>query len=102
MTALSEEGGRPSPGSPRTPEEAAPEPVPHGAGPDSHPPGEGGADTIARSILPAGLPDHPPCPFCGGRDTAIFSAFGSQLSVATYWCEGCRSPFEFMKWGGKP
>ena len=51
--------------------------------------------------LPPGaelLPDSPPCPFCGQCDTELVSAFGGQLSVATYWCRGCGSPFEFMKW----
>ncbi len=28
------------------------------------------------------------------------NAFGSQLSVSTYWCTECRSPFELMKWRG--
>lgn len=44
------------------------------------------------------LPETPPCPFCAGTETELMSAFGSQLSVATYWCTPCRSPFEFMKW----
>jgi hypothetical protein len=44
------------------------------------------------------LPESPPCPFCGLGDTELMSAFGGQLSVATYWCLGCGSPFEFMKW----
>lgn len=70
---------------------------PDGGGPP--PAGSSGADTTVRSILPDGLPPSPPCPFCAGADTEIFSAFGSQLSVATYWCRRCRSPFEFMKWG---
>ena len=46
------------------------------------------------------LPPHPPCPFCGQRETELFNPFGSQLSVATYWCRPCRSPFEFFKWAG--
>jgi len=44
------------------------------------------------------LPLAPPCPFCERRDTELMNAFGSQLSVSTYWCKACRSPFEFMKW----
>ena len=44
------------------------------------------------------MPDSPPCPFCEGTETALMNAFGSQLSVSTYWCAACRSPFEFMKW----
>ena len=44
------------------------------------------------------LPDAPECPFCNRHDTEIMNPFGSQLSVATYWCLSCRSPFEIMKW----
>ena len=44
------------------------------------------------------LPEAPDCPFCGETDTELMNAFGSQLSVSTYWCNRCRSPFEFMKW----
>jgi hypothetical protein len=59
-------------------------------------------DALGRSISPQGLPSTPPCPFCEGTATELQSAFGSQLSVATFWCRDCRSPFEFMKWGGLP
>lgn len=81
---------------------------------EDHPPGgpegSGGGRPVAgsdpeatsRSLLPQGLPSSPPCPFCETAETEIFSAFGSQLSVATYWCRRCRSPFEFMKWGREP
>ena len=44
------------------------------------------------------LPEHPACPFCDQQDTALHSPFGPQLSVATYWCTPCRTPFEFLKW----
>ena len=47
---------------------------------------------------PADMPPAPACTFCGGTETEMMNAFGSQLSVATYWCRACRSPFEFMKW----
>ena len=57
-------------------------------------------DALGRSIAPGGLPQAPPCPFCEGSETELQSAFGSQLSVATFWCRRCRSPFEFMKWSG--
>ena len=65
------------------------------------PPGSA-TDALGRSISPQGLPATPPCPFCEGMQTELQSAFGSQLSVATFWCRACRSPFEFMKWGGSP
>lgn len=47
---------------------------------------------------PGNMPVSPECTFCGGTETEMMNAFGSQLSVATYWCRACRSPFEFMKW----
>ncbi len=50
--------------------------------------------------LPGGLPVSPECPFCDGDATELANPFGSQLSVASYWCRECRSPFEIMKWRG--
>lgn len=44
------------------------------------------------------LPESPSCPFCGAAETELMSSFGGQLSVATYWCKLCGSPFEFLKW----
>jgi len=48
-----------------------------------------------------GLPSAPDCPFCRGSETELMHPFGSHASVATYWCRRCRSPFEFLKWGGE-
>jgi hypothetical protein len=45
-----------------------------------------------------GLPDQVECPFCRGSSTELQSPFGSQLSVATYWCLRCYTAFEFLKW----
>lgn len=47
---------------------------------------------------PEGLPDSVPCAFCDGRETELFSMFGTALSVVTYWCRDCRTPFEWVKW----
>ena len=44
------------------------------------------------------LPDAAPCPFCDGRDTKLINPFGGQLSVAQYWCNQCRTGFEYIKW----
>jgi len=54
--------------------------------------------TERRDEAPEGLPEAPICPFCGGSETELMSAFGSHASVSTYWCRTCRSPFELMKW----
>ena len=57
--------------------------------------------SIRRNVgtkRPEGLPQAPACPFCGGSETELMSAFGSHASVSTYWCRTCRSPFELMKW----
>lgn len=45
-----------------------------------------------------GLPERVPCAFCDRDDTELHSPFGSQLSVATYWCHRCRTAFEWFKW----
>ena len=57
-------------------------------------------DSVGAERLPGGLPEAPQCPFCEGSSTELMNAFGSQLSVSTYWCKECRSPFELMKWRG--
>lgn len=46
----------------------------------------------------AELPDHPPCPHCGSQDTELMGIFGSILANAQFYCNGCRCPFEFVKW----
>lgn len=38
------------------------------------------------------------CPFCEGTDTKLINPFGGQLSVAQYWCNRCRTGFEYIKW----
>lgn len=44
-----------------------------------------------------GIPDAVACPFCDGTETELHAAFGSALSVVTYWCRRCRTAFEWMK-----
>lgn len=46
-----------------------------------------------------GLPDRVQCPFClSAEATELHSPFGPQLSVATYWCNACHTPFDYLKW----
>jgi DNA-directed RNA polymerase subunit RPC12/RpoP len=42
------------------------------------------------------------CPFCGSERTRLESPFGSTLGFALYWCEGCRTAFEYLKWEDEP
>jgi hypothetical protein len=44
------------------------------------------------------LPEHVRCPFCETEETELHSAFGPQLSVASYWCLRCRTAFDWLKW----
>ncbi len=37
------------------------------------------------------------CPFCGGLDTVLESAFGPTLCRSTHYCRACRNPFEAFK-----
>ncbi len=55
------------------------------------------ADEVATGSA-AGLPASPRCPFCDRTETRLVNPFGSQLSVATYWCNRCRTAFEHIKW----
>jgi len=38
------------------------------------------------------------CPFCKSRETELYALFGSQLSTSQYYCKGCRTVFEYIKW----
>jgi len=53
---------------------------------------------LGRTLPSDVVPRSVDCPFCGERDTDLFSAFGSALSVSQYWCRKCRTVFEWMKW----
>lgn len=38
-----------------------------------------------------------PCPFCGARDTALRSEFGSTACKSLHFCNACQQPFEHFK-----
>lgn len=44
--------------------------------------------------------DGPECPFCGSTDTELESAFGSEVSKTQYYCNGCTTVFERIKFDG--
>jgi ring-1,2-phenylacetyl-CoA epoxidase subunit PaaD len=37
------------------------------------------------------------CPYCGSTETELFSLFGQQLLTVQYYCNHCRTPFEYIK-----
>ncbi|ADJ16480.1 PaaD-like zinc ribbon domain-containing protein [Halalkalicoccus jeotgali] len=41
------------------------------------------------------------CPFCGSSETDQESAFGSEISKTQYYCNGCNTVFERIKFDGK-
>ena len=44
--------------------------------------------------------DGPECPFCGSTDTERESAFGSEVSAQQFYCHGCHTVFERIKYDG--
>ncbi len=48
-----------------------------------------------------GLPRAVRCPFCGGSETELHSAFGNFLSISQYYCRRCRTVFDWVKWDGE-
>ncbi|MBV0925967.1 hypothetical protein KTS45_17325 [Halomicroarcula limicola] len=44
---------------------------------------------------------RPECPFCGSRETERESKFGSEISKSQYYCHGCKTVFERLKYDGK-
>ena len=42
----------------------------------------------------------PQCPFCDSTDVKLESAFGSEVSKSQYYCNGCHTVFERIKFDG--
>ncbi|MFB6093111.1 MAG: hypothetical protein ABEK02_08885 [Haloquadratum sp.] len=40
------------------------------------------------------------CPFCGSSDTELESTFGTEISKSQYYCNGCHTVFERIKYDG--
>jgi transposase-like protein len=38
------------------------------------------------------------CPFCHATDTEMIALFGMQMMTSQYYCNGCHSAFEAVKW----
>jgi transposase-like protein len=54
---------------------------------------------ISRSPLRKQIPPQTkaPCPFCHSTNTELYSLFGSMLSTSQYYCQNCRTVFEYIK-----
>lgn len=47
----------------------------------------------------AGAPPEPVrCPHCGSADVEVESPFGGSLMSRQFYCRGCRTVFEWIKW----
>ena len=38
------------------------------------------------------------CPFCNSTDTELFSLFSQFLLTSQYYCHGCRTVFDAVRW----
>jgi hypothetical protein len=56
------------------------------------------AEPAPRHVEPGSPPGQVQCPFCERTDTRLINPFGGQLSVAQYWCNRCRTGFDYIKW----
>jgi ring-1,2-phenylacetyl-CoA epoxidase subunit PaaD len=63
------------------------------------PTGARAAGPISLALLRR-VTDRVRCPFCGGEDTVVESAFGPTLCRSTHFCRSCRNPFEGFKTKG--
>ena len=43
------------------------------------------------------LPATVACPFCGSRDSEPLATYGSLLMTSQYYCNGCRTTFEWLR-----
>jgi hypothetical protein len=42
------------------------------------------------------------CPFCNSTDTELFSLFSQFLLTSQYYCRGCRTVFDAVRWAEEP
>ncbi len=54
-------------------------------------------------MSPSRPPDLDPtpthaCPHCGSHEVEMEASFGSSLMTQQYYCRGCRTVFEAVKW----
>lgn len=54
----------------------------------------------ARTGRNGGNPESAECPFCGSTETEVEAAFGSEVSKTQYYCRGCTTVFERIKFDG--
>ncbi|MFB6173675.1 MAG: hypothetical protein ABEI39_03455 [Halobacteriales archaeon] len=54
-----------------------------------------------RDAAAEGHAESPECPFCGSTDTELESAWGSEVSKSQYYCNGCHTVFERIKFDGE-
>lgn len=40
----------------------------------------------------------PHCSFCDSHDVEIYSSFGTAQLVRQYYCNSCKSVFEYIRW----
>ena len=59
------------------------------------------AETDASPDSEAETEESPECPYCGSTDTELESAWGSEVSKSQYYCNGCHSVFERIKFDGE-
>jgi len=58
---------------------------------------EEGNAASPSSPATAVLPESVECPFCGSDDSRPLAIFGSLLMTAQYYCNGCRTTFEWIR-----
>ncbi|SEH51493.1 MULTISPECIES: hypothetical protein [Halopenitus] len=61
---------------------------------------EDAADAAAETDRDADEPTVG-CPFCDSTDVEQESQFGSEISKSQYYCNGCHTVFERIKYDGK-
>jgi hypothetical protein len=50
-----------------------------------------------KSPHTAALPAAVVCPFCNANDSRPLAAFGSLLMTSQYYCNACRTTFEWVR-----
>ncbi|MGH7570593.1 MAG: hypothetical protein ACREMK_01970 [Gemmatimonadota bacterium] len=52
----------------------------------------------SRPPEPGPIGAQPACPHCGSTDVDLEAPFGSSLMTRQFYCKGCRTVFEWVRW----
>ncbi|WP_444544705.1 PaaD-like zinc ribbon domain-containing protein [Siminovitchia terrae] len=57
-----------------------------------------GTEVLKLKLISEKVSVSPRCSFCESEDVSRMASFGTAQLVSQYYCNNCRSVFEFIRW----